>query len=300
MDMSASTAVRLFLQVFPVTVKTALLHLLRLSENVAKQTLRTEILVVIIRTLVAIPTPIGRIQAFGNRDQGIKGDTWISKVPIPVPPGGDIAHLVLKAVKELDESGIGLADTGLPDLKAAAISAEWTGPRGGVAKDAPRPDFEEREHYANLIKESPGETTILYFHGGGYFTMDVSRAFHLHKPNSGCVMPTSTCTNSSDFLTARISSSDYPCPCELDRRSCAQRPLPARAAASVPMRSSRCTAGISVPHRTTTRCFPRTDQSPAYCLCRRLCRSWAVGLSTITACTASTHSFDECNLKTPT
>ncbi|KPI44026.1 AB hydrolase superfamily protein C4A8.06c [Cyphellophora attinorum] len=172
MDMSPSTAVRLFLQVFPVTVKTALYHLLRLSENVAKQTLRTELLVAIIRTLVAIPTPIGRIQAFGNRDQGIKGGIWISKVTIPAPPGGDLADLVLGAVKDLDESGLGLAETGLPDLKAAAIGAEWTGPRGNVAKDAPRPDFEEREHYENLVKESPGETTILYFHGGGYFTMD--------------------------------------------------------------------------------------------------------------------------------
>jgi hypothetical protein len=300
MDMSPSTAIRLFLQVFPVTVKTALYHLLRLSENVAKQTLRTELLVAIIRTLVAIPTPIGRIQAFGNRDQGIKGGIWISKVTIPAPPGGDLADLVLRAVKDLDESGMGVADTGLPDLKTAAIGAEWTGPRGNVAKDAPRPDFEEREHYESLVKESPGETTILYFHGGGYFTMDVSRAFHLRKPNSSCVMPAELlCINGSDFLTARISSSDYACPCEVDWRSCAQRPLPACAAASVSMCPSRCTAGVSVPDCATTGCFPRISQTPAYRLRRRLGRRWSVNISTTAAIAAPAHGFDERHPKDP-
>lgn len=178
MDLSPTTALRLVFQVAPVTIKTAVLNLLRLSENAAKQSLRTEVLIAIIRTLVNIPNSIGRIQGLGNKDPGIKGGIWISKVTIPASSETVTVDAVLRAVRDLDERAEEVEYVP-PTLSAADFEAEWTGPRRDVAKDAPRPDISEREQYEKLVEESPSDTTILYFHGGGYFCMDVSHALTL-------------------------------------------------------------------------------------------------------------------------
>ena len=171
MDLSPRTALRLLWQVAPVVIKTAVLNVLRLSQNAGKQSLRTEVVVAIIRALIGIPSTIGKSQTFGNRDPGIKGPVWISKVKIPAPSETDTVDAVIRAVRELDHysDGSGYA---FNFLKAADIEAEWTGPRGNVAKDAPRLDITEEAQYQRLIEESPSETTVLYFHGGGYICMD--------------------------------------------------------------------------------------------------------------------------------
>lgn len=160
-------AVRLLWQLAPTAVKTAVLSVLRLSQNAGKQDLKTEVVVAVIRKLTSVPKPLAGVQRYLGRDPGIKGPVWISKVTHPAPSETDVLDVLVQAVRDL---GDGSEQFTVPSL--LSVEAEWTGSRRGVSKNAPRPDLPESEQYQRLVDENPGETTILYFHGGAYFVMD--------------------------------------------------------------------------------------------------------------------------------
>lgn len=159
--------VRLLWQLAPVAVKTAVLSVLRLSENTGKQDLKTEVVVAVIKKLTSVPKPLASVQRYLGRDPGIKGPMWISKVTLPSPHETDVLDVLLQAIKDL---GDGTEQFTTPAI--VPVEAEWTGSRRGVSKNAPRPDLPEVKQYENLVNENSAETTILYFHGGAYCLMD--------------------------------------------------------------------------------------------------------------------------------
>ncbi|KGO72942.1 Alpha/beta hydrolase fold-3 [Penicillium italicum] len=132
----------------PLILKTTLLHGVQMSPVKGKQDMRTELTVAIIRL----------------RDPGVKGPMWVSKVTLPQPEI-DVRDAVLRAIEDLKTG-----DETYDIPTTTAVEAEWTGYRAGVGKKTPEPDLSEEEKYHKLREESPSDMTILYFHGGAYFS----------------------------------------------------------------------------------------------------------------------------------
>lgn len=169
MDLSAIGLAKILLPHTPLLLKTAFLNTLSLSPNASKQDLRTELTVSVIRELIKKPNAIGKAQLGSLKDPGIKGKMWISKVTLPKPEdteGLTPRDAIEMVIKEL---GDGSETYTLPEM--AAVGAEWTGYRGGVDANAPRPDLPEEEHYKRLMSEIKSDVTILYFHGGAYLSV---------------------------------------------------------------------------------------------------------------------------------
>lgn len=168
MDPSPKALIRLLLPRLPLIFKTALFNALSISENSAKQSLTTEVAVVVLRSIMNMRRPVRFLQRLSTKDPGIKGPIWVSKVSLAPPEDGDgLRDAVCAAIAEL---GDGQETYTMPEI--AAVEAEWTGHRSGVSSVEPRPDLAEHEHYRKLMKEVSSDVTILYFHGGAYFLMD--------------------------------------------------------------------------------------------------------------------------------
>ena len=177
MDTSPTALIRLFVPQVPLLLKSALWHCLWLSPTSSKWDLKTDLTVRVLRAILdsPTPTPISKQQRFSLKDPGIRGNMWISKVTLPVPPEDDIRNVVLKAIEDMKEGGEIYT---IPDM--SLVEAEWTGYRSGVHSSRPRPDLSEAQHYAKLMSEVSSPTTILYFHGGAYFLCDPSS----HRPTT--------------------------------------------------------------------------------------------------------------------
>lgn len=149
----------------PLILKTAALNVLGLSPNAAKQDARTEITVNVLRSMMSVPSPLGKQQHITLKDPGIKGPMWIATVKLAAPSGqdDDLRELLAKAIEALKEGG---ETYKLPDV--AGVEAEWTGHRGGVDATAPELDISEEATYGKLMDEVKSDITILYFHGGAY------------------------------------------------------------------------------------------------------------------------------------
>jgi len=170
MDTSNPTALlRLLLPKTPLILKTAFLSALSLSPNAAKQDLRTEVTINVLRSLMSQPGPVGKLQRAGLKDPGIKGEMWISKVKMPMPEEADIRDKLIMAIESLKE---GNETYTVPPI--APVEAEWTGYRANVNSSTPRLDQPEIEHYRSLMSEVASDLTVLYFHGGAYFLLDPS------------------------------------------------------------------------------------------------------------------------------
>ncbi|KAK5555615.1 hypothetical protein LTR46_006640 [Exophiala xenobiotica] len=167
MDPSPKALIRLLVPRIPLILKTALLNALSWSKNSSKQDAKTEVAVVILRSMLQVRKPMRFLQKISTRDPGVKGPILVSKVTIPASSDDAIRNLVNKAIKEL---GSGLETYTLPEL--AAVEAEWNGYKAGVPPKEPRADLPESEHYKSLMETVSASTTILYFHGGAYFLMD--------------------------------------------------------------------------------------------------------------------------------
>ncbi|KAI9041264.1 alpha/beta hydrolase [Aspergillus affinis] len=150
----------------PLILKTVLLHGMRLSPVSGKQDLRTELTVVMIRSLMNFLLPVGVQQKHSMGDPGIKGPMWVSKVTFPAPEDA-VQDAVLKAIEHLKTGG---ETFDIPDVNP--VEAEWTGYRNGVGNNEPQPEISEEEKYKKLQEESQSDMVILYFHGGAYFLMD--------------------------------------------------------------------------------------------------------------------------------
>ncbi|OAP63299.1 hypothetical protein AYL99_02526 [Fonsecaea erecta] len=168
MDLSPRALVRLLLPRLPLLIKTIVFNTLSLSPNSSKQDLTTEVVVVILRSIMSVRKPMGYLQHISTKDPGIKGPIRIAKVTIPPPLDEEGPRdAIVKAIKEL---GDGSETYTLPDV--GGVEAEWTGYQKGVPAHEPRPDVSEDDHYRILMASVSTSTTILYFHGGAYFLMD--------------------------------------------------------------------------------------------------------------------------------
>ena len=167
MDLSPIALAKILLPRVPLLLKTALFNTLSLSPNASKQDLRTELTVALVRALISRKVTIGHAQRLGLKDPGIRGPMWVAKVIVTKPEEEDVREAIVQAIAAAGDGGETYM---LPDL--AAVEAEWTGYRSGVAKDAPQPNMTEEEKYRNMMTEVRSPTTILYFHGGAYFMMD--------------------------------------------------------------------------------------------------------------------------------
>lgn len=168
MDPSPKAVLKLLLPRLPLILKTAIFNALRISQNSSKQTLTTEVAVVIIRSIMGGGRPIKLLQRITTKDHGVKGPVWISKVTIPPRVDEtDALDAVHKVIKEL---GDGTETYTSPDQ--ATVEAEWTGYRHGVSSSEPALNLSDGEQYKNMMAEVSSDLTILYFHGGAYFLMD--------------------------------------------------------------------------------------------------------------------------------
>ncbi|KAL2014193.1 hypothetical protein VTN00DRAFT_1718 [Thermoascus crustaceus] len=150
----------------PLVLKTVLLHVLRLSPVTGKQDLRTELTVAIIRSFLSFSMPVSKQQQRSTHDPGVRGPLWVSKVRFPRPED-DVRRAVFAAIDALKTGGETYDEPGV-----MPVEAEWTGYRSGVGRRTPLPDISEEEKYKRLLKESPADMTVIYFHGGAYYLMD--------------------------------------------------------------------------------------------------------------------------------
>ncbi len=60
------------------------------------------------------------------------------------------------------------------------VQAEWHGYRAAASSDAKLPAVSEAAKYQAMMKECKTATTVLYFHGGGYFLLDPAS----HRPTT--------------------------------------------------------------------------------------------------------------------
>ena len=165
----------------PLMGKTALYHTLGLSESSKQVDLRTALIVNVIRSFVVDnPEPVSKVQHLSLRDPGVKGRIWISKVTLTATPSedDDVRKAVFEAIEGLKEPGDAPGGYLEPELRP--VEAEWTAYRAGAAKDEPLPDVSEGEKYEAMMREVSSPTTVLYFHGGGYYLMDPAS----HRPTT--------------------------------------------------------------------------------------------------------------------
>lgn len=158
----------------PLVIRVVIMHLLKLSEPAPYMSLRSELMVSIIRSFLQSSNPfsISAAQELSLRDPGPKGRLWISKYVSPPPPETSIRDALLRVVKDMAEPGEPAPEVRVPEF--AHVEAEWNGHREAATKEEALPDMTELERYQELTKECSAPTTILYFHGGAFYTCDPS------------------------------------------------------------------------------------------------------------------------------
>ncbi|XP_014557045.1 hypothetical protein COCVIDRAFT_26256 [Bipolaris victoriae FI3] len=173
MDSSPTALLKLLLPQTPLLVKTALWHSLSLTPQSSKWDLKTSLTVTMIREMMgpnASPQPIGKTQRFTLRDPGVKGKMWVSKVSLPIPGEDDVRQLVFKAIKDM-----GTGEEKWEEPLQKGLEAEWNGYRAAAKEGEGEPvGMDEKEKFEALMKETTGETTVLYFHGGAMYLLDPS------------------------------------------------------------------------------------------------------------------------------
>ncbi|KAI1827285.1 alpha/beta hydrolase fold-domain-containing protein [Xylaria intraflava] len=171
----------LLLPKIPYFLRLLLSRLFGMSETAAYVDLSTEITTAIIRS-IANPTArsIGKAQALSLLDTGVKGRIWISNAVSEVPPQRGIREALLDVIVSMGR----MRPRAVRAVRIPAIvpvEAEWTGYRAGAEKDEPLPAISEELKYEALMKECKNSTTMLYFHGGGYYLCDPSSHRKLAK-----------------------------------------------------------------------------------------------------------------------
>lgn len=155
----------------PLIGKTALYHTLGLSDTSKQWDLWTELTVNVLRSfLEGPPRRISSTQNLSIKDPGIKGKMWVSKVTLPPPEDVDIQQALFEAIEALKWPGQAAGSYAEPEL--SPVQAEWTGYRADAIKSSPELDISEAEKYGQLMREATSPTTILYFHGGGFYLLD--------------------------------------------------------------------------------------------------------------------------------
>ncbi|RVD85454.1 uncharacterized protein DFL_003775 [Arthrobotrys flagrans] len=170
MDSSPAAMLRALVPRLPLMGKTVAWHALGLSQTSPYWDLKTELLITMIRSFVAVPNPesLSKTQHVSLKDPGIKGRMWVSKNGVPAPTGPETRQYVIEAIDSLITGE--KFDWLKPDLPAA--SGEWTGYRANVPKDAPQLEIPEEEKYAKMMEEVTSPITVYYIHGGAMYLMD--------------------------------------------------------------------------------------------------------------------------------
>ncbi|KAF3105164.1 hypothetical protein TWF594_005747 [Orbilia oligospora] len=194
MESSPTAMLRALVPRLPLMGKTVAWHALGLSQTSPYWDLKTELLITMIRSFVARPTPdpLSKSQHVSLKDPGIKGRMWISKNVVPAPTGPETRQYVIEAIDSLITGE--KFDWLKPDLPAA--SGEWTGYRANVPKDAPQLDIPEEEKYAKMMEEVTSPITVYYIHGGAMYLMDPAT----HRP---------TCARIAKETNGRVFSFRY-------------------------------------------------------------------------------------------
>lgn len=172
MDATPSTMLKLLVPKVPFMLKTALWHTIGQSATSSKWDLRTELTINILRDMIgpkSEPTPISKIQRLTTKDPGIKGNVYVSKVKLDVPEEDDVRQLLFNAIEDM---GTGEEQWTKPESRP--LEAEWNGYRAiPLDPKAPQPtDRDEKQEYANMMKEVSSKVTLLYFHGGAMYLLD--------------------------------------------------------------------------------------------------------------------------------
>ncbi|KAF3011087.1 hypothetical protein E8E13_011258 [Curvularia kusanoi] len=172
MDATPSAMLKLLVPKVPFMLKTALWHTTGQSATSSKWDLRSALTIGILREMIgpnSEPSPISKIQRLTTKDPGVKGNVWVSKVKLDVPGEDDVRQLLFKAIEDM---GTGEEQWTKPESRP--LEAEWNGYRADVPNPkAPQPtDRDEKQEYANLMKEVTSKVTVLYFHGGAMYLLD--------------------------------------------------------------------------------------------------------------------------------
>ncbi|KAK6348009.1 hypothetical protein TWF718_005830 [Orbilia javanica] len=196
MDSSPSAMLRALVPRLPLVGKTLAWHALGLSQTSPYWDLKTELLITMIRSFVALPDPepLSKAQHVSLKDPGIKGRMWVSKNVVPAPTGPETRQYVIEAIDSLITGE--KFDWVKPDLPAA--SGEWTGYRANVPKDAPELNISEEYKYKKMLEEigSASPLTVYYIHGGAMYLMDPAS----HRP---------TCARIAKETNGRVFSFRY-------------------------------------------------------------------------------------------
>lgn len=176
--------VRILIPQLPYVFKTALRHTLGYSPTSYKWSLKTELIISLVRRLLdpRIWGSISLQQAFSLKGEPIKGRMWVAKTVLEAPAPGEGGEEILRVLREGVEGlkrGEGNERMVYEVPKLQDVSAEWHGYRAGVDSDCPRPaELSELQHYERLMEEVASHVTILYFHGGAFYLCDPST----HRP----------------------------------------------------------------------------------------------------------------------
>ncbi|KAK0617368.1 alpha/beta hydrolase fold-domain-containing protein [Immersiella caudata] len=156
----------------PVIARTAVLHLLRYSEQSKFLDMRTEIITAVLRSfMTGKPMSVTASQRWLSKETQAKGRVWVSTYTCPVPTDGGIQNAVAAAIEglrdKMDEKSFRVR---MPEMEG--IQAEWTGYRAEATPESTLPDISEKEKYDAMMKAVTSPATILYFHGGAFWLMD--------------------------------------------------------------------------------------------------------------------------------
>jgi acetyl esterase/lipase len=156
----------------PVIARTAVLHVLRYSEQSKYLDMRTEIIVAILRSLMTgKPTSVTASQRWLIHDTEVKGRIWISNYTCPAPADRGIQDAVAAAIEGLRDGKEGeRLELRMPEMEG--VQAEWTGYRAEATPESRLPDISEKEKYDTMMKAVTSPATIIYFHGGAFWLMD--------------------------------------------------------------------------------------------------------------------------------
>lgn len=175
MDSHQLKMLMMLLPKLPLMVRVAVMHVLRLSEQAKHLDLRSALTVSVLRSFLepsAKPRTISSVQELTLRDPGIRGRIWVSTYASPPPPETGIRDALMKALEDLRDPGLPVAQYRIPDL--SYVEAEWTGYRAAASPNDPLPNLSAKELYGEMMKECTAPTTVLFLHGGAYYLCDPS------------------------------------------------------------------------------------------------------------------------------
>ncbi|MCJ1383156.1 hypothetical protein MMC17_006269 [Xylographa soralifera] len=108
---------------------------------------------------------ISERQKAGELDPGAKGPIWVSRTTLPPPEEDDVRQALFTTIDNLCTE----SETYTKPV-SALVEAEWIGHRRNADANAPEPAITEKEKYHCLMNNVLSKVTLLYVHGGCFFS----------------------------------------------------------------------------------------------------------------------------------